>query len=94
MPGWTSSIKRRAGEMLRLPPDAVESVARVTIVGDDLTIEGAKALLEVSSDRISCDLGDRVVEIEGESFVIKLVTEREIHAVGHVRHLSFGGGLR
>ncbi|SIS66747.1 YabP/YqfC family sporulation protein [Alicyclobacillus vulcanalis] len=92
MPGWTSSIKRRAGEMLRLPPDAVESVARVTLVGDHLIIEGAKALLEISSQRIVCDLGDRVVHIEGDAFVIKLVTDREIHAVGRVRHLSFGGG--
>ncbi|WP_206830898.1 YabP/YqfC family sporulation protein [Alicyclobacillus fructus] len=94
MPGWTSSFKRRAGELLHLPPDAVEPVARVTVVGDELIIEGAKALMEVAPDRISCDLGDRVVEIEGESFVIKLVTEREIHAVGRVRHLSFGGGPR
>ncbi|GMA60019.1 hypothetical protein NZD89_10620 [Alicyclobacillus fastidiosus] len=90
MPGWKSRLKQSATEMLKLPPDALLDVSRVTCVdGKNVVVENARRLLKVESEEVTLDLGDHILALHGHDFEIILVTDREVHVTGQVTRLEY-----
>lgn len=73
MSGWKTRIRKRATELLNLPPDALLDVPRVTCVGAaHVIVEGAKGLIGVDSESIVLDLGDQTLSLRGHDFEVTL----------------------
>lgn len=95
MAGWKGQLKRRATEMLKLPPDALLDVSRVTCVdGQHVVVENARGLMKVEGEQVVLDLGDKTLIIHGSDFEVTLVTEREVHIRGRVAQIDFIGSER
>lgn len=92
MSGWKSQVKKRATEMLKLPPDALLNVSRVTCVdGKTVVVENAQGLMKVEQNCVVLSLGARTLQIHGGDFEVTLVTEREVHIKGRVEHIDYAG---
>lgn len=90
MSGWKTRIRKRATELLNLPPDALLDLPRVTCIGGaHVVVEGSKGLIEVDSELIVLDLGDQHLYVRGHDFEVTLVTEREVHVQGAVVQLDY-----
>ncbi|WAH38545.1 YabP/YqfC family sporulation protein [Alicyclobacillus dauci] len=90
MPGWKARLKQSATEMLKLPPDALLDVSRVTCVdGKNVVVENARGLLKVEGEEVTLNLGNEVLAIHGQDFEVTLVTDREVHITGKVMRLEY-----
>ncbi|WP_206917412.1 YabP/YqfC family sporulation protein [Alicyclobacillus suci] len=90
MPGWKSRLKQSATEFLKLPPDALLEVSRVTCVdGKNVVVENARRLLKVENTKVTLDLGEQILTIHGQDFEIILVTDKEVHVTGQVASLEY-----
>lgn len=90
MPGWKSKLKQSATDMLKLPPDALLDVPRVTCVGGKtVVVENSSRLLKVEEQIVLLELPGQVLAIYGRDFEVTLVTQREVHVAGQINKLEF-----
>ncbi|MFD1677809.1 YabP/YqfC family sporulation protein [Alicyclobacillus fodiniaquatilis] len=90
MPRWKQRLKQSAADMLKLPPDALLDVPRITCVdGKNVVVENAGGLLKVEAEQVLLNLGKEILIIRGRDFEVTLVTEREVHLSGAVNQIEF-----
>lgn len=90
MSGWKARLKQSATDLLKLPPDALLDVARVTCVdGKNVVVENARKLLQVEAKQVVLDLGNEILAVIGREFEVTLVTDREVHIAGLVDRLEY-----
>lgn len=83
-------LKRRAAKFLALPPDALLDVPRVTCTnGVDVVVENVHSLIRVAEQEVVVDLRETHLVVEGQSFEVTLITDREVHIHGQVQALRF-----
>lgn len=90
MAGWKRRFQRATTEFLRLPPDALLDVSRVTCLGaEKIVIENAVELLHVSDRQIEVTLSEQHVTIEGSNFIVSFISNREVHIEGDVEQIRY-----
>jgi sporulation protein YqfC len=87
---WKQRVRRAATEWLSLPPDALLNVSRLTCLdGGEVIVENIHSLLRVADTAVEIDLGNSLLTLSGERFVVTLVAEREVHVRGVVGQISY-----
>lgn len=90
MPAWKHRFKQAATDWLNLPPDAVDDISRVTVLGGrEVIVEHIAALLRVDSDLIEIDLGKQGLRIIGTAFEVNLASKAEVHLTGDIKQVLY-----
>ncbi|MCL6599149.1 MAG: YabP/YqfC family sporulation protein [Alicyclobacillus macrosporangiidus] len=90
MHGWKRRIQRTVTDLLALPQDALQRVARLTCVGgQEVVVEQAVSLLRVGEKEVEIDLGETTVLLEGDAFTVQLVASGEVHVSGRVDRITY-----
>ncbi len=90
MPAWNRRLKKAASEWLSLPPDAMETITRVTILdGREVIVEHIAGLIHVDERLIEIDLGHAGLRIVGEAFEVNLASDAEVHLSGQIAQLQY-----
>jgi sporulation protein YqfC len=90
MRSWKDRLRRATTEWLSLPPDALLDVSRLTCIdGTELVIENAVSLVKVSETEVDIEMTRSLVRLQGQSFIVTLVAEREIHVQGQVSQITY-----
>ena len=78
-------IARKISEVLEIPTEAIFSIPKITIVGKEkVHVENYTALLDYKKNNIRLKYQDGVIDIQGESFEIKVIGEENIVISGKI----------
>lgn len=83
-------IKQAATEWFALPPDTLLDIPRLSCLNaEEVVIENLVSLEHVSETEVAADLGQHTVLIEGQAFIVTLVTDQEIHMKGQIDRITY-----
>lgn len=98
MSSWKRRLGQRATDLFGLPPDALLTVSRVTCIGaSQVVVENAVNLSRVTENHIEVELEEQWLTVQGHSFVVTLVSSKEVHIEGVVSGITYqpkGGVVR
>jgi len=87
---WTKAIRRKAGELLDLPPDLVLGLPRIIMIGNrQLTIENHRGVDHFGSGQLRLKLDDGKLELSGEDLVIRAIWKNEVLVEGVIREIRY-----
>jgi sporulation protein YqfC len=83
-------LKSRVSSILELPKEVVLNLPLITMIGtQEVTIQNYKGITEYSEKCIRVNTNSGTFKVEGESMVLKLITEELITVVGKINKTEF-----
>lgn len=78
-------IAKKISEVLEIPPEAMLSIPKITLVGKErVLVENYTALLDYKKDNIRLKYEGGVIDILGKNFEIKVIGEENIAVSGEI----------
>lgn len=85
----TRWIREKISNTLELPKDIVLDVVKVIIIGNQLTIENHKGIIEYNEELIRINTGNGIMCIVGKKLNIKNIIQEEITILGEISGVYF-----
>ena len=78
-------IAKKISEVLEIPPEAMLSIPKITLVGKErVLVENYTALLDYKKDNLRLKYEGGVIDILGKNFEIKVIGEENIAVSGEI----------
>lgn len=82
-------IRDKISSALDLPKDIILDVAKVILIGNQLTIENHKGIIAYSEDLIKINTGSGIICVSGKKLNIKNIIQEEITILGEISSIYF-----
>ena len=84
------NLKETIADRLDMPKDAVLDVSKLIITGNrEIYIENYKGIAEYTTETVRLGTGTGIIQLKGESLVIKSIGTDEITLAGKIKSVEF-----